>query len=81
MMSVLEKVYLLDKLDKGIKIFAVGWHYAIYKLITHFITRNEDKIRESIKVSAALSVTASCVSHHDPFLEKTEQDLWVWLEG
>jgi hypothetical protein len=43
--------------------------------MTHFITRNEDQIRESIKASAASSVTVSCVSHHDIFLEKVERDL------
>lgn len=35
---------------------------------------------ESIKASAASSVTVSFVSHYDTFLEKVERDLWVWLE-
>jgi len=35
---------------------------------------------ESIKASAASSVTVSFVSHYDTFLEKVERGLGVWLE-
>jgi hypothetical protein len=35
---------------------------------------------ESIKSSAASSVTVSFVNHHDTFLEKAERGLGVWLE-
>jgi hypothetical protein len=35
---------------------------------------------ESIKASAASSVTVCFVSHHVTFLEKVERGLGVWLE-
>jgi hypothetical protein len=48
--------------------------------VAHFITRNQGKIRESGKASAASSVTLSCVSHHGIFLGRVERDLSMWLE-
>jgi uncharacterized membrane protein len=42
LMSVLEKVKVLDKLDRGVTVAVVGCHYVI-NWSTYFIKKNEDK--------------------------------------
>lgn len=50
--------------------------YGISILMFHLIKRNEDE-QESVKANAASSVTISCMSHCDSFLDKMEEVLYV----
>jgi len=54
-MSLLEKVEVLDKL--------VRHHYMTNKSTIHFIKKNEDKSRRSVKINASSSAKISRVSH------------------
>jgi hypothetical protein len=74
-MSVLEKLELFSKLNQGMSIGVVRHHYDVNILIIHFIKRNEDKGRASVKASTVSSVKVSCVRHPDPFFEKMEEVL------
>jgi hypothetical protein len=71
-MFLLQKVEVLDKL--------VRHHYRTNKSTIHFINKNEDKSRRSVKTNAPSSAKISCVSHEQPFLEQTGSALYVWLE-
>jgi hypothetical protein len=50
-MSLLEKVEVLDKLDRGMRNSTVGRRCDVNKSIIHFIKKNEDKFRGSVKAS------------------------------
>ena len=65
-MSLLEKV--LDKLDSGMRLVAVGHHTNVNKLTIQFTKKNKDMNRGSIKDSALSGAKISCVFHHDLFV-------------
>jgi hypothetical protein len=58
--SVLEKVEVLDKLVRGMRTAAVRQHFDVNKLMIYFITQKEDGCRDSVKASVPLSVKTSC---------------------
>jgi len=51
MMSVFEKVEVLDKLDRGVRNSTVGRRYDVNKSIIYFVKKNEDKFRGSVRAS------------------------------
>jgi hypothetical protein len=69
-MSLLEKVDVLDKL--------VRHHYMTNKSTIHFIKKNEDKSRRSVKTNAPSGAKISCVSHELPFLEQMGSAMYGW---
>ena len=58
--SVLEKVEVLDKLVRGMRTAAVRQHFDVNKLMIHFSTQKEDSSRDSVKASVPLIVKTSC---------------------
>uniref|UniRef100_UPI00358EFEB0 putative CENPB DNA-binding domain-containing protein 1 n=1 Tax=Myxine glutinosa TaxID=7769 RepID=UPI00358EFEB0 len=79
-MSLLEKVDVLDKLTSGVSASAIGRKYGVNKSTIRYILKNEAKIRGSVRASAPSSAKRSFVSHRDPILEKMENALCVWVE-
>ena len=71
-MSLLEKVEVLDKLDRGMRNSTVGLRYDVNKSIIHFIEKNEDKFRGNVKASVPSSTKISCVIPLDHLLGKWE---------
>jgi hypothetical protein len=65
-LALLEKV--LDNLDRGIRLAAVGQHNNVNLLMILFTNENEDMNRGSIVASALLGAKISCVIHHGPFV-------------
>jgi hypothetical protein len=59
-MSLLEKVEVLDKLVRGMRTAVVGQHFDVNKLMINFIKRKEDSSRGSVQASVPLSVKTSC---------------------
>jgi hypothetical protein len=51
--SVFEKVEVLDKLDRGVRNSTVGRRYDVNKSIIYFIKKNEDKFRGSVRASVS----------------------------
>ena len=47
--SLLEEMEVLDKLDRGMNIAMVKYHYGASKLMISLIKENEDRIRGSIR--------------------------------
>jgi hypothetical protein len=80
-MSLSEKVEVLNKLDRRISIVVVRCHCGVNKLEIFFIKKNEDKFRRSIRASAPSSVKISAVSHCNPFSERMARALCVQLES
>jgi hypothetical protein len=64
--SFLEKVEMIDKLNRGMSIAAVRCHYSVNLLVIHLITNYGNKIGKNIKGSAPFYMKISCVNNHDP---------------
>jgi hypothetical protein len=67
MMSLLEKVEILDKLDRWLRIGVVRRHYDVNEMTIRYIKKSKDRIRGSIKASAASSEKISYVRRYDTF--------------
>jgi hypothetical protein len=63
--------------DREMSTFVVRCHYHINKFV---IQENEDEIRGNITASAPSNANISCLSVHDPFLDKLERAFSVWFE-
>jgi hypothetical protein len=65
-------VEILDNLDRGMRTAVVRHHYGVNE--SNFV------LSKAGEASILSSDRISCVSHCDPFLEKMETSLHVWLE-
>ena len=54
MMSLLENVEMLDKLDRWLRTGVFRRHYDVNEITIRYIKKDKDRIRWSIKVSAAI---------------------------
>jgi len=65
----------LDVFASEMRVAAVEHHFGANESTIRFITKNEGKIRGSVKSGVPSSVKVSRMSRHDLFLEKTERVL------
>jgi hypothetical protein len=79
MMSLLEKVEMLDKLDRWLRIRVVRRHYDVNELTLRFIKKGKDRIRGSTNASAASSEKISYVRRYDTFPKRWKDLLIMWL--
>ena len=78
-LSLAEKVKILDKLGSGESASSVGRHYGINESTVRYIRKAEARIRESVRSSAP--ECAKVVSHaRNPHIERMEKALNVWIE-
>ena len=70
MMSLLEKVKMLDKLDRWLRIGVVRRHYDVNEMTIHFMKRDKDRICGSVKASAAASEKLPYVRRYDTFRKR-----------
>ena len=54
MMSLLENVEMLDKLDRWLRTGVFRRHYDVNEITIRYIKKDKDRIRWSIKASAAI---------------------------
>ena len=85
MMYLLEKVEILDKLDRWLRISVVKRHYDVNEMTIRYIKNNKDRIRGSIKASAASSEEISYVRRYDTFPKRKDGKIcwcgWRYVPG
>lgn len=79
-LSLSEKIKILDKLGSGSTAASVASEYGINESTVRYIKKAEDKIRSSVQAAAKSTLKAAYVSRRNPLLEKTEKLLSVWIE-
>lgn len=79
-LSLSEKVKILDKLKSGSSAASLASEYGLNESTVRYIKKAEDKIRSSVQASAKPTLKAAYVSRRNPYLEKMEKMLSVWIE-
>lgn len=79
-MTLIEKVKILDKLKNGASAASVASEFGVNESTIRYIKKAEEKIRNSIDAAAESTLKVACVSRRDPFLEKMEKMLNIWIE-
>uniref|UniRef100_UPI00358EB99E putative CENPB DNA-binding domain-containing protein 1 n=1 Tax=Myxine glutinosa TaxID=7769 RepID=UPI00358EB99E len=79
-MSLNQKVELLDRLSRGECVASVGRHYGVNESTIRYVQKNEKAIREIISSSAVSSMKV--VTHvRDVHIERMEKALSTWIEA
>uniref|UniRef100_UPI00359001A7 putative CENPB DNA-binding domain-containing protein 1 n=1 Tax=Myxine glutinosa TaxID=7769 RepID=UPI00359001A7 len=78
-MSLSQKVELLNRLSRGDSAASVGRHYGVNESTIRLIRKNEKAIRDCISASAVSSTKV--VTHvRDVHIERMEKALSIWIE-
>uniref|UniRef100_UPI00358F4578 tigger transposable element-derived protein 1-like n=1 Tax=Myxine glutinosa TaxID=7769 RepID=UPI00358F4578 len=78
-MSLNQKVELLDRLSRGESVASVGRHYCINQSTIRYIWKNKKAICESVSASAVSSMKG--VTHvWDVHIERMEKALSIWIK-
>jgi hypothetical protein len=78
-MSLVQKVEVLDKLASGMGASVVGRLFGVNESTVRYIKKKEKQIRESVGQSVPVSAKVSCVVR-DRALVKMEKTLSLWIE-
>uniref|UniRef100_UPI00358E44AC tigger transposable element-derived protein 1-like n=1 Tax=Myxine glutinosa TaxID=7769 RepID=UPI00358E44AC len=77
-MTLCEKIGLLDRLARSESLASVGRYYGINESTVRYIRKSEGKIRASVAASALQSAKMSFQSR-DPNIERMEKALNIWI--
>ena len=78
-MTLTDKVKVLDTLREGKSYAAVGRMFAVNESTVRYIKKNEKVIRDAVKASAASSAKTT-YQVRDKTVMKMESALFIWLE-
>lgn len=79
MLTIKEKVLLLDMLNECGSYAAVGRHYGINESTVRYIKKEEMKIRATAKVTSS-KMAKRLVTPRNQFIVKTEAALAIWIQ-
>lgn len=80
-MTLGEKIKVLDELSRGVSVAEVGRRYHCNESTIRGIRNASDQIRESVRTTTSVSAKVACVSRRDPILEKMEIAVSQWMES
>ena len=79
-MTLKEKLKVLDELDSGLGVSEVGRIHKVNESTIRGVRSVAEKIRASVHSATDVSNKVSCVSRRDPLIEKMESALTKWME-
>lgn len=79
-LTLLEKIAILDKLRTGVSIASLSRQIDINESTIRTIRKSEQKIRQSVRISSRSSANIAKICRRDPVLEKMEALLVNWID-
>lgn len=79
-LTLLEKLAILNKLRTGMSIAALSRQIDINESTIRTIRKSEDKIRQSVRITSRSSANIAKICRRDSILEKMEAMLIDWIE-